>query len=121
MSDYFRLEQAIDFAPPEEIRQIQTKLLNEHLARCRSRSPFYRRRFAGLPEREVSLEELALFPTTSKQDLAECNDDFTAVPEEEISDISFTSGTTGVPCRICYTRSDLDRLGYIAQILSMIL
>lgn len=112
MSDYFRLEQAIDFAPPEEIRQIQTKLLNEHLARCRSRSPFYRRRFAGLPEREVSLEELALFPTTSKQDLAECNDDFTAVPEEEISDISFTSGTTGVPCRICYTRSDLDRLGY---------
>lgn len=31
MSDYFRLEQAIDFAPPEEIRRIQTKLLNEHL------------------------------------------------------------------------------------------
>ena len=26
MSDYFRLEQAIDFAPPEEIRQILTSV-----------------------------------------------------------------------------------------------
>ena len=95
-----------------EVRKLQDRLLAEHLRYCRANSPFYRRRFAGLPERDYDFDSLQELPTTSKQDLAEHNDDFFAVPPEKVADICFTSGTTGRPCRIVYTAGDLDRLAY---------
>lgn len=108
------------FLPEDELRAMQCRLLNEHIAYCREHSPWYRKLLAGLPRREITLEELALLPTTGKQDLAMHNGEFVAVPREQVADICFTSGTTGTPCRIVYTRSDLDRLacndavGYLA-------
>jgi len=108
----FTLDNDISFKSPDFIRKAQERLLNGHLAYCRANSPFYRRHLAGMPEGEITLEDYAKFPTTAKQDLAECNDDFVAVPQRDISDICFTSGTTGCPCKITYTKSDLDRLAY---------
>ena len=108
----FDVHGRLDFAEPEVIRAEQTRLLNEHLAYCRARSPYYRRILAGRPDRPVTIESLAELPLTGKNDLAEHNDEFIALPPEEIADISFTSGTTGRPCRICYSASDLQRLGY---------
>jgi len=108
----FDVNGRLDFAEPEAIRAEQTRLLNAHLEYCRANSPYYRRILSERPDRPVTLETLAELPLTGKSDFAAHNNEFLAVPPEEIADISFTSGTTGKPCRICYTASDLNRLGY---------
>ena len=102
----FDADDTLAFRPADEIRREQERLLNEHLRYCREHSPFY----AALPKGPVTLEGLAELPTTGKRDVAERNADFLAVPERELSDICFTSGTTGRPCRIAYTQGDLERL-----------
>jgi phenylacetate-CoA ligase len=108
----FRIEDDLSFQDDETIRREQQRLLNEHLAYCRKQSPYYRRILADLPEQRFRLEDLPSLPLTAKNDLAQHNHDFTAVPDTEIADLCFTSGTTGRPCRITYTRQDLDRLAY---------
>ena len=112
MKRTFDLSDDRSFLSRDEVRRLQDRLLSEHLRYCRSRSPFYRERFASFPDRDYDFDSLQELPTTSKRDLAEHNEAFFAVPAGEIADICFTSGTTGTPCRIVYTASDLDRLAY---------
>ncbi|MBE6406978.1 MAG: phenylacetate--CoA ligase [Lentisphaerae bacterium] len=113
MKTKFELKDDISFLPAAEIRKEQDCLLAEHIRYCRENSPFYRKRFAGFdPDKVFDYDSLQELPTTSKSDLAEHNEEFFAVPEEQIADICFTSGTTGNPCRIVYSAGDLDRLGY---------
>jgi len=80
-------------------------LLNQHLDYCRAHSPFYRTR---LPQ----TNDLTTLPFTDKNDIALHNEDFIAADAANTADVSFTSGTTGKPCKIVYTRPDLERLGY---------
>lgn len=108
----FDLRTRLDFAEPEEIQKEQFRLLNEHIAYCRKYSPFYREKLKDIPDRPVTPESFREFPFTGKTDFAEHNDLLVAAPRDQIADICFTSGTTGAPCRICYTKSDLQRLGY---------
>ena len=112
MKSHFELEDDISQLSGREIRQIQDRLLAEHIRYCRAHSPYYRRLLAKFPDREWNFDHLRELPVTTKADLAEHNDEFFAVPEREVADICFTSGTTGVPCRIVYTAGDLDRLAY---------
>ena len=112
MRKTFNLSDDQSFSSRDEVRRLQDRLLAEHLRYCRNSSPFYRKLFAAFPDRDYDFDSLQELPTTSKRDLAEHNDAFFAVPGSEISDICFTSGTTGTPCRIVYTASDLDRLAY---------
>ena len=112
MKTKFELKDDIGFASREEIRKLQDRLLAEQIRYCRAYSPFYRERLAALPDRDFDFDSLQELPTTSKRDLAEHNDAFFAVSGTGISDICFTSGTTGRPCRIVYTAGDLDRLAY---------
>ena len=112
MKKRFELADDLSFSPRGEIRRMQDKLLAEHIRYCRANSPFYRGKLAACPEKDYDFDSLQELPTTSKRDLAEHNEAFFAVPTNEISDICFTSGTTGTPCRIVYTAGDLDRLAY---------
>lgn len=112
MKTYFNAKNDLSFLPREEIIKRQTKLLNQHIRYTREHSAYYRRTLAHLPQKDITIEELAAFPTTSKHDLALYNDEFSAVPEQDVTDICFTSGTTGKPCRIFYTKRDIDRLSY---------
>jgi len=91
-----------------EIKILQEKLLNEHIAYCRKNSPYYAS--LNLPKKKISLEQLCDIPATDKKTFAERNPDFIAVPQTHISDISLTSGTTGSPCLMAYTQHDLERL-----------
>ena len=113
MKTEFELKDDISFLPEAELRAAQDKLLSEQIRYCRENSPFYRKKLADLPgDMVVDFDSLQQLPTTSKSDLAEHNEEFFALPMEQISDICFTSGTTGNPCRIVYSAGDLDRLGY---------
>ncbi len=102
----------LGFLPKEEIRRLQTALFNAHLKHLRNDSPYYREVLAHFPDREYSLEELQDFPITDKSDFADFGQHFIAVPRDQIADLGFTSGTTGVPCQIAYTKNDLARLAY---------
>ena len=109
----FDLSHEWSFESPKVIHDLQERLLNEHIQYCRANSPFYKEKLAHFPkDRHFRLEELPELPFTVKHDVHTNNEAFIAVPQEQISDIVFTSGTTGRPCKIVYTFSDLNRLGY---------
>ena len=112
MKTFFDLKDDRSLSSRDEVRALQNRLLAEHIRYCRANSPFYRRKLAAFPDRDYDFDLLQELPVTTKSDLAEHNDEFFAVPMRDIADICFTSGTTGKPCKIVYTRGDLDRLAY---------
>jgi len=96
----------------EELRALQLKRLQWTLRHAYENVPAYRRKFdeAGVrPEDCRSLDDLARFPFTTKKDLRD-NYPFGmfAVPRDEVSRIHASSGTTGKPTVVGYTKSDVD-------------
>ncbi len=110
---------ALEFQSPDEIRRVQNELLVEHVRYAAQHSPFYRERFreVGLDPADVrGVTDLAGLPCTEKADLTERNEDFLAVPAEEIVDVCLTSATTGTtPTQLLQTAGDLARLAYNEQ------
>ncbi len=98
----------------EEIKSIQNIHLQKHLKYCKDHSPFYRRIFKEhqIDIKTITPDTVSLLPITEKSDIEKNNDDFLAVSMDKIVDIVMSSGTTGLPTRIMYTESDLQRLAY---------
>lgn len=99
----------LEFACADEVRAAQERLLKEHVRYCIEHSPFYQERLAGLDPEKVCLKEL---PLTDKMEVSIRNSEFVAIGQHEVADIVFSSGTTGWPTKIMYSRSDLERLAY---------
>ncbi len=102
----------IETASRDEIAALQTQRLRWSLQHAYDNVDAYRRKFdeAGVrPSDFQRLEDLAKFPLTSKQDLRE-NYPFGmfAVPHEKIARIHASSGTTGKPTVVGYTKKDID-------------
>ncbi|MET0415391.1 MAG: phenylacetate--CoA ligase PaaK [Actinoplanes sp.] len=96
----------------DELRALQLRRLQWTLRHAYENVPHYRRAFdaAGVSPADCrELADLAKFPTTSKADLRE-NYPFGmfAVPEGEVRRIHASSGTTGRPTVVGYTKDDLD-------------
>ena len=98
--------------PEEELRQLQLERLQSTLHRVARNVTFYRRQFEKhgvLPDDIVDLKDLAKLPFTAKQDL---RDNYPygmfAVPLREVLRIHSSSGTTGKPTVVGYTRNDLE-------------
>ncbi|MGA5130884.1 phenylacetate--CoA ligase PaaK [Streptomyces olivoreticuli] len=103
---------AVEQMSRAELEQLQLTRLRDTLRRAYERVPFYRRAFdatATRPEQCKALADLARFPFTTKADLRE-NHPFgmLAVPESEVRRVHASSGTTGTPTVVGYTRGDLD-------------
>src|SRR5437763_11299627 len=113
MSTYepFGLE-PIETASRDEIIALQTVRLKRTLERVYENVPAYRKKFdaAGIkPWDFAALQDLARFPFTTKQDLRESYPfGMFAVPKDQIARIHASSGTTGKPTVVGYTRSDID-------------
>jgi phenylacetate-CoA ligase len=95
-----------------KLRELQFELLRAQLERAYELVPFYRQamRQRGLRPADIrSLEDLPLLPFTRKADFAD-NYPFglLAVPKRELVRIHASSGTTGKPIVVAYTRRDLD-------------
>ena len=101
--------EAIEFAPLDEVQAVQNRLLKKHIQYCFESSPFYKERLAGIDLENVALESL---PLTTKMEISIRNSEFVAVDSAEVADIVFSSGTTGWPTKIIYTQDDLERLAY---------
>ncbi|HKL49210.1 MAG TPA: phenylacetate--CoA ligase [Desulfuromonadales bacterium] len=98
--------------PREAITSLQLKRLQQTLQRVYATVPFYRQSFeqAGVtPDQIKSLDDLKRLPFTLKQDM---RDNYPyglfAVPLEQILRIHASSGTTGKPTVVGYTRRDID-------------
>ena len=106
----------LEFESPEEINQLQSKLLSHHIKETVRKSPYYGALFKqqNLEADSIqSVSDLKKVPCTSKEDISKNNHDFVAVSEEEISDICLTSATTSEkPTAIYQSFSDLSRLAY---------
>ncbi|AMO22842.1 phenylacetate--CoA ligase [Ramlibacter solisilvae] len=102
----------IETASVDELRALQLKRLQATLAQAYANSPVYRAKFdqAGVrPEDCRQLSDLAMFPFTSKADLRESYPfGMFAVPREECVRIHASSGTTGKPTVVGYTKNDID-------------
>ena len=96
----------------EQIRELQLERLKWLVNYCYERIPFYHKRMdeAGVkPEKFKQLSDIQYIPYTVKDDLRD-NYPFGlfAVPQKEIVRIHASSGTTGKPTVVGYTRKDLD-------------
>ena len=102
----------IEIASRDEIGALQLERLKWTLRHVYDNVPHYWRKFdaAGVhPDDLKSLADLAKFPFTVKSDLRD-NYPFGlfAVPREQIARIHASSGTTGKPTVVGYTKRDLD-------------
>ena len=88
----------------------QTARLQDTLRLARARSPFYRRRLAAVPQDLASLRDLPSLPFTTAQDIRDHGLQFLCVSQDEIQRVVTldSSGTTGNPKRIYFTRDDQE-------------
>ncbi|MDE4097146.1 MAG: phenylacetate--CoA ligase [Pseudophaeobacter sp. bin_em_oilr2.035] len=102
----------IEIASIDEIRSLQLERLKWSLRHAYDNVPMYKQRFdeAGVhPDDLQQLSDLSKFPFTYKNDLRD-NYPFGlfAVPREEIIRLHASSGTTGKPTVVGYTKGDID-------------
>jgi len=94
------------------LRKVQSERLRETVERVYFNVPYYRNKMqeSGLgPDAIHSIDDLQKLPFTTKQDLRD-NYPFSlfAVPMSEIVRIHASSGTTGKPTVVGYTRGDIS-------------
>lgn len=104
--------QEIEFASRDRISTLQLERMQWSLMHAYTNVPHYRKAFddAGVhPSDLKDLSDLAKFPFTTKADLRE-NYPFKmfAVPQDKVSRIHASSGTTGRPTVVGYTSNDLN-------------
>ncbi len=102
----------IETASRDELTALQTVRLAATLRHAHANIPHYRRAFAAAgvhPDDFRTLDDLHRFPFTTKADLRD-NYPFGmfAVPRDQVARIHASSGTTGKPTVVGYTKGDLD-------------
>ena len=102
---------SIECMDREQLHEIQSKRLVKMVEYVYHNTPFYRRKFQEMglvPEDIRGIEDIGKLPFTDKLDLRD-NYPFglAAVPMSQIVRIHASSGTTGKPVVVLYTRKDL--------------
>jgi phenylacetate-CoA ligase len=102
----------IETASRDEIAALQLSRLKWTLAHAYANVPHYRQAFDAVgihPDDVRDLADLARLPFTTKADLrANYPFGMFAVPRERIARIHASSGTTGRPTVVGYTKADID-------------
>ncbi len=105
-------QKEIETMPRAELERLQLERLRRQVDYCAANVPFYAKRLAeaGVTgERIRSLADAKYIPMTTKSDI---RDNYPyglfAVPMKQIVRIHASSGTTGKPTVVGYTRGDID-------------
>lgn len=108
----------IERASRDELQALQLKRLRATLQHAYDNVPHYRRAFdaKGVHPADCRLlADLAKFPFTGKGDLrANYPFGMFAVPREQVVRIHASSGTTGKPTVVGYTKTDIDTWAHLA-------
>ncbi len=98
--------------PLQEVRALQLKKLQTTVAYCYENVGHYKKKFdeIGLkPSHIKTLKDLALVPFTVKDDLRENYPfNFFARPMKDVVRVHASSGTTGKPTVVGYTKNDIE-------------
>ncbi|NCF10938.1 MAG: AMP-binding protein [Gammaproteobacteria bacterium] len=109
----FHFQPEIETLPRKKLARLQLKRLKKTLAHAYANVAHFRTQFdaAGVKPGDLkSLEDLAKFPFSVKDDLrATYPFDMFAVPMDKVVRVHASSGTTGKPTVVGYTRGDIDR------------
>jgi len=101
----------IERASREELERLQLSRLRQQVARAAERVPLYRERLrgAGVTPADIrSLGDLRRLPFTVKDDFRDTYPfGLLAVPMDDVVRLHASSGTTGKPTVVAYTRADL--------------
>jgi len=97
--------------PRDELAALQLRKLREEIGFC-LRTPFYKKRLATVgiqtPDNIKTLDDLKRIPFTTKNDLREGFPyGFLSIPREEVIRLHASSGTTGIPTTIYFSRKDI--------------
>ncbi|MGI5894980.1 MAG: phenylacetate--CoA ligase family protein [Candidatus Merdivicinus sp.] len=102
----------LETMPREKIREIQLERLKWVVNYCYENVPFYHKRLdeAGVqPDKIKQLSDVQYIPFTTKEDIRDTYPyGLFAQPLKKIVRIHASSGTTGKPTVVGYTRKDLD-------------
>ncbi|MDV3928816.1 phenylacetate--CoA ligase [Elizabethkingia anophelis] len=96
----------------DQLRKLQSERLKNLVAYLDERSEFYKRKFSesGLfPQDIMSIEDISKLPITYKQDLRDSYPfGLFTVPKSQLQRIHCSSGTTGKPTVVGYTKEDVE-------------
>jgi len=102
----------IEIASRDEIEALQLQRMQWSLRHAYDNVAMYKDRFdaAGVhPDDLTSLKDLGRFPFTHKDDLrANYPFGMSAVPRDQLARVHASSGTTGKPTVVVYTKGDID-------------
>ena len=109
--------EAIETASQDELQALQLMRLKKTLQHAYQNVPQYRAAFDAKgvhPDDLHTLADLAKLPFTGKKDLRD-NYPFGlfAVPREQVARIHASSGTTGKPTVVGYTKNDIETWAYL--------
>ena len=102
----------VECADTEQLRRIQNERLIKTVERAYNNVPFYKSKFdeMGIKPGDIkSIDDISLLPFTLKTDLRD-NYPFglIAVSRDKLMRIHASSGTTGRPTVVAYTKNDID-------------
>lgn len=112
-SDIFMFDPSVEKMPRDPLTALQLTRLRRTLDHAYANVPHFRRKFDDAkvkPADLKSLADIARFPFTQKTDLRD-NYPFGmfAAPRDQLVRLHASSGTTGKPTVVGYTKGDLDR------------
>jgi phenylacetate-CoA ligase len=110
--DVFMFDRAAETMPRDELGRLQLARLQQTAARAYAGVPHVRAKFdaAGVkPEQIKTLADVARLPFSVKTDLRDTYPfGLFAVPREDLLRLHASSGTTGKPTVVGYTKADLE-------------
>ncbi len=108
----------IECMPVEQMRELQARRLQDTVFRVYQNVPFYKKKMQEMgiaPEDIRNIDDINLLPFTTKDDLRENYPyGLFAAPMSEIIRIHASSGTTGKPTVVGYTRNDITNWSEVA-------
>jgi phenylacetate-CoA ligase len=108
----FMFDRKAECMPRSELAALQLARLRESVAYAYEKVPYVRAKLGAAgakPEQLKSLADIARFPFATKADMRETYPfGLFAVPREETVRLHASSGTTGKPTVVGYTRADLE-------------
>lgn len=106
------MEFSVEYLKLDQLRQLQSERLSALVEYLGERSDFYKGKFneEGISPQEIrSIEDISKLPITYKQDLRDHYPfGLCTVPKNELQRIHCSSGTTGRPTVVGYTKEDVD-------------
>ncbi|MBB4119739.1 phenylacetate-CoA ligase [Mesonia hippocampi] len=102
----------IETLPIDELRKLQSERLIKQVNTLYKKVPFYQKAFQkhNIEPADIrSIEDIHKLPFTYKTDLRDQYPfGFLTLPESDLARIHCSSGTTGKPTVVAYTKNDLD-------------